>query len=453
MNDNKLKRELGLIEVIALAAGGMIAAWMVEIKLWFELSGVGSIFALITCALLVLSLCIIYAEMTSMLPYAGGANVWLSNAFGWDMGWVAFWFTTLLYVMAMPTVSYGIASMFSYIYPITFMQTKIASAIILLLWYILTNFEIKILAKIQNLLFWSTLVVSLIASVIFITSAKWSIETMKPIFSNGFSGYSAAVGLLIMKFVGFDLIPHLSEEANFSRDKMIYAFIGSLALTVLIYGMAVIGVGGIVTREWVLNTDVVDPRVADILGMHWLGLAIVILGIGTCLTTLSGFWLSASRTLMGGSLQKQFPPIFAKVNKNGQPYISNILVGIASLYFTVFAPESWVNYIYSVYGIAAGVVYLLVVFSFIKLRKTKSEWDRPYKVKRPKFTATIGILFCVWVLVSSISAMETGAWLTLIGYILLGMVFWIYAKRKQKTDPEKWTPIIINPDNTEIEKI
>ena len=48
MSENgQLKKELNLSQVIAMAAGGMIAAWMVEIKYWFELSGPGSIFSLI----------------------------------------------------------------------------------------------------------------------------------------------------------------------------------------------------------------------------------------------------------------------------------------------------------------------------------------------------------------------------------------------------------------------
>ena len=106
-----LKKTLKLPQLIALAAGGMIAAWMVEIQYWFSLTGTGSLLALILCAVFVLPLCFIYAEMTTMLPYAGGENVWVSNAFGWNTGWVCCWFVLLLYVMAMPTVSYGIASM------------------------------------------------------------------------------------------------------------------------------------------------------------------------------------------------------------------------------------------------------------------------------------------------------------------------------------------------------
>lgn len=291
---NGLRKELKLSSMIAMAAGGMIAAWMVEIKYWFELSGVGSVLSLLTCAILLLPLCFIYSEMTSMMPYAGGQNIWVTNALGWNIGFGACWLVMLLYVMAMPTVAYGIASMIGYLTPITALQTKIVAAIILVIWFFLTNKELKVLAKLQNILFWSTLVVSLAASVIFIFSGQWSFETMQPIFPNGFNGYTAAVALLIMKFVGFDLIPQLSEEANFPKKNLWKAFLGALGCTVLIYGMAVIGVGGIVDNEWIAQTDIVDPRVADIIGMHWLGVVIVVMGALTCITTLSSFWLSAS---------------------------------------------------------------------------------------------------------------------------------------------------------------
>ncbi|WP_206460175.1 APC family permease [Anaerovorax sp. IOR16] len=447
MSDNTLKKELKLTNLISMAAGGMIAAWMVEIKFWFELSGPGAVVSLITCALLVLPLCLIYSELTRTLPYAGGENIWVSNAFGWNAGWFSCWGVMLLYIMAMPTVAYGIASMVGFLYPITFFQTKLIAAIILIIWFFLTNKELKILAKMQSIMFWSTLVVSITASIIFMTNHQWSYDNLTPWFPNGFAGYGAAVGLLIMKFVGFDLIPQLSEESNFPKKKLWIAFVGSLFLTVLIYGLAVIGVGGIVSTEWVAETDIVDPRVADIIGMHWLGVIIVVMGSLTCLTTLSSFWLCASRTLYGAAKQRQFTPMFTALNKEGQPWKANIVVGILSMYFTVFAPEAWINHIYTIYGAAAGVVYLLVTLSFLKLRKTKPNWERPYKVKAATVMGIISIIFTLWVIYSSVIAMDMGAWIVLGLYLLLGIPFWAYAKNKQKTDPEKWGAVILSPDN------
>lgn len=452
MENNGLRKELRLPGMIAMAAGGMVAAWMVEIKLWFELSGPGAVFSLITCAILILPLCFIYSEMTSMMPYAGGQNIWITNAFGWNVGFASCWLIMLLYVMAMPTVAYGIASMLGYLFPITGTQTKIVAAVILVLWFFLTNRELKVLAKLQNILFWSTLAVSVVASCIFIFSGQWSYDNITPWFSHGINGYTAAVGLLIMKFVGFDLIPQLSEEANFPKKDLWKAFVGSLGCTVLIYGLAVVGVGGIVSNQWIAETDIVDPRVADILGMHWLGLIIVIMGSLTCITTLSSFWLSASRILYGAAKQHQMTPRFGKLNQFGQPQFANLIVGILSIYFTIFAPDAWINYIYTIYGVAAGAVYLLVACAFLKTRKAHPEWPRPYKVKAGSLMGAIAILFCLWVLYTSIKAMDAGAWIVLIIYAALGVVLWAYAKHQQKKDPVGWAPVIISPDTVADEE-
>lgn len=448
MVDN-LKKELSLSQIIAMAAGGMIAAWMVEIKYWFEISGPGAVFSLLTCCILVLPLCLIYSELTSTLPYAGGENVWISNAFGWDAGWFSCWALILLYIVAMPSVAFGISSMLSYLFPVTFIQIKLIAAGIIIIWFFLTNLEIKFLAKIQNIMFWSTLAVSICASIIFITSDQWSYSNLLPWFPSGFEGFSLGVGLLIMKFQGFDMIPQLVEESNFPKKKLLIAFISSMFLTFLIYGLAIVAVGGIVSNEWMQQTDIVDPRVADMLGMHWLGIIIVIMGIITCITTLSGFWLSAARSLYGGAKQRQFSNVFTKVNKNGQPWTANIVIGIFSLYFTVFAPEKWINYIFTITGLSAGVIYLLVSLSFLKLRKSKPEWNRPFKVKFGYLLGTISVAFTCWVVYTCVKSMDVGGWIAVGLYFLLGIPFYLYAKYMQKKNPKEWSPIILSPDNIE----
>lgn len=446
-----LKKELSLSQIIAMAAGGMIAAWMVEIKYWFEISGPGAVFSLFTCCILVLPLCLIYSEMTSMLPFAGGENVWISNAFGWNAGWFSCWALILLYIVAMPSVAFGISSMLSYLFPVTFIQIKMIAAGIIIIWFFLTNLEIKFLAKIQNIMFWSTLAVSICASLIFITSKQWSFENLHPWFPSGFTGYSMGVGLLIMKFQGFDMIPQLVEESKIPKKKLLIAFLSSMFLTFLIYGLAIVAVGGIVSNEWMAQTDIVDPRVADMLGLHWLGIVIVIMGIITCITTLSGFWLSASRTLYGGAKQRQFSQIFTRVNKNGQPWTANIVIGIFSLYFTVFAPEAWINYIFTITGLSAGVIYLMVSLSFLKLRKSKPEWERPFKVKGGRVLGVLSVIFTCWVVYTCMKSMDVGGWAAVGLYFALGVPFFLYARSMQKKKPDEWKATILSPDMEERE--
>lgn len=457
MENQGFKRSLSLFQVIALAAGGMVAAWMVEIQYWFELSGPGSVLALLVCGIMVLPLCFIYTEMTSMMPYAGGENIWVSNAFGWNTGWLCCWFVLLLYVMAMPTVSYGIASMISYLFDITTLQTKIIATIVLLIWFILSNFELKILAKIQSALFWSTLAVSLIADIIFICSGlfstteySWSLANLSPWFPEGGSGFMAAIALLIMKFIGFDMIPQLSEETDFPKKNLWKAFVGSIFFTFLIYGTAIIAVGGVVSLDWIAATDIVDPRVADLLNMHWLGIVIVVMGALTCLTTLTGFWASAARTIFGAAKQGQLTRKFCNLNKYGQPVLANIVVCVLSIFFTAFAPDAWVNYIYTIYGLTAGIVYLMVALSFLKLRKSHPDWNRPYKLKAGIFFGVFSVVFCLYVIYISAITLDVTAWLVLAAYIAVGICFWGYAKIMQKRGAPEWEMKITSPDTEKV---
>jgi APA family basic amino acid/polyamine antiporter len=391
-----------------------------------------------------------YSEMSSMLPFAGGENVWISNAFSWNIGWFFNWTLYLLYILAMPTVAFGIVTMAGYFYPeLSFQTTKLIALVILLVWFVFSNFRVRILASIQSVMFWIMIAASIFVSFNFILSAEWSFSNLQPWFPNGFSGFGAAVGILVFKFIGFDMIPQLSEEANFPRKHQWKAYLGSIAITLLIYALAILGNGGIVTTEWILNTDIVDPRVADLIGKHYLAVIIVVIGILGTVTTLSGFWLSAARNLFGAAKQNQLPHVFKKLNKSGQPFIGNIFVGIFAIYFTVFAPDAWIEYIYTVYAFAAGLVYMMVSLSFLILRKKHPEWERPFKLKFGVLFGILSLIFTLWILIATFSEIALSSLFILGGYFVIGIALLIYAKMKQKSDPEGWKQIVLTPDDIE----
>jgi len=317
----------------------------------------------------------------------------------------------------------------------------------LILWLFISNIRVKLLGDIQSVLFWGMVVVSLFVNLNFFLSGNWSLANLKPWFPNGISGYQAAVGILVFKFIGFDLVPQLSEEADFERKDHWKAYAGAIAVTFLVYGMAIIANAGIVGTEWILQTDIVDPRVADFIGRHYLAVLIVIVGILGTITTLSGFWLSAARNLYGAAKQRQLPEFFMKINKHGQPINGNIIVGVFAIYFTVFAPDAWVEYIYTVYAFVAGLVYMMVALSFLKIRKEHPDWERPFKLKGGIVFGILAFLFTLWIIIASISEIALSSLYILGGYFAVGIAFYVYAKIMQKKDPENWEPNVLTPDD------
>ncbi|NLC11875.1 MAG: APC family permease [Firmicutes bacterium] len=435
-----------------MAAGGMIAAWMVEMIYWFELSGTGCFIALLVSGVLVIPLALCYSELSGMLPLSGGENVWVSNAFNWDVGYFFNWLLYLMYILAMPTVAFGISTMASYFAPLPFEQVRWLALAVLLVWYFISNIRIKFLGIIQNIMFTVMVVISLGVVVLFVTSGQWSFSNLTPWFPQGFKGFYAAVGILVFKYIGFDMIPQLSEEANFPRNQHWKAYLGAMAITFIVYGAAIIGNAGVVGTEWILNTDIIDPRIADLLGMHWAAWTVVIAGILGTVTTLTGFWLAASRSLLGGSLQKQLPAVLQKINSQGQPWAANIVVAVFSIFFTVLAPIAWVEYIYTIYALIAGVVYLMVALSFVILRRTKPEWERPYKVPYAPLLGAIAVIFPIWVITASLSEIDPRSLAIIGSYFAVGIVIYIYVKVMQKKYPEEWAPYILTPKDIKEEK-
>lgn len=453
MGANTFKKSLSLAQLIAMAAGGMIAAWMVEIRYWFELSGPGSFIALCACAVLIFPLCLIYAEMTSMLPYAGGENIWTSNAYGWNMGWIIFWFMLLLYLSAMPNVTMGIATMIGYLTPLSFVQLKIISFVLITIWFLVVNLDIKYLAIAQNFMFWSTLGIAIIADIIFIASDLWSWGNLSPWFPSGISGFGAALGLLMFKFIGFDLVPQLVEDSKVPHKNMVWAYLGAMICTLGIYGMAILGVGGILSNEQVQSLDIVDPRVADMIGMHWLAIVIIVMGAITCITTLSGFWLAASRSLYGAAKQRQITGTLTKINRFGQPWVANIVVYFCSVYLCLMAPEAWINYIFTITVLSAAVIYLFVVLSYMKLRITHPEYERPFKTKNWKFLGAESLLFVLFVMYQGIVALDLQTTIALLVFFAIGVVLFTFTKYKQTRDPNNWKPIILDYEQLQNIKV
>ncbi|MCD7769193.1 MAG: amino acid permease, partial [Oscillospiraceae bacterium] len=165
------------------------------------------------------------------------------------------------------------------------------------------------------------------------------------------------------------------------------------------------------------------------------------------LTTFMGFWTSSARVLYGSAQLNMLPGIFKKVNKYGQPYIANLVVLIFTIFFCIFSASNWVQYIYAVSCIAAGLVYFMVCLDALLLRRKHPEWDRPYKAPGGPVLMVIGMAVSIWVVIASSLSLDFAGWMSLVVYFAIGIIVLIAANVYRRKNPGKFEPIILTPDN------
>ena len=64
----------------------------------------------------------------------------------------------------------------------------------------------------------------------------------------------------------------------------------------------------------------------------------------------------------------------------------------------------------------------------------------------------LAVLFTLWIIYTSIAEITTTSIIILAGYFAVGACFHMYAKHKQKTDPENWAPKVLTAEDVEKEE-
>ncbi len=212
--------------------------------------------------------------------------------------------------------------------------------------------------------------------------------------------------------------------------------------------MVVIAIGGMAPWDKLAGMNMPEPEIIRSLGMPMLfAWAALLAGSLHGFTTFMGFWTSSARVLYGSAQLNMLPPVFKNLNKYGQPHWANLCVLLFSVFFCIFSASNWVQYIYAVSCIAAGVVYLIVCYDTYKLRKDHPDWERPYRAPFGNWFLFLGMAVSVWVVIASSLSLDFAGWMSLVAYILVGVLVMVFMESYRKRHPGKLDPILLTPDS------
>jgi amino acid transporter len=170
---------------------------------------------------------------------------------------------------------------------------------------------------------------------------------------------------------------------------------------------------------------------------HWVfGKIMIIAALLGIVTSWNGFIIGGSRVLFAMARAKMIPEIFGKVHpKYGTPSFSVIFIGVI-VCLAVFLGRSALVWLIDASAFGTVVAYFMVALSFLLVRFKEPGLARPYKTPAGPFVGVMAVLVALFFLYTYLPIGPAGLipieWALVLGWIVLGVIFFIWAKAKYK---------------------
>ncbi len=391
-------RSISKWEMVLLFINGVIGAGIFGLpaKVFKEV-GVYSIAALVVCAITVFIIVFCMAEVSSRFDKTGGPYLYAQDSFGPLIGFTTGWLlllTRFITYAALINLLVTYLSFFAdgFIQPLPRILTII---FITLLLSIINYIGVKNSTRVNNFLTISKLVplfLFIAVGLFYITPANFQLK-QTPTFST----FSSTVLLLVFAFGGFESVLVNSGEVKNPKKNLPFALLLASTIIAIIYIFIQIVCIGTLPELASSNKPLAQ---AAGLFMGKTGATIIAIGALFSITgTLNAIMLVGSRLPYAFSVENQFPKMFSFIHpKYKTPTFSLILFSLITLIVSI--TNSFI-YAATISAITRVMIYGIVCFALIKLRKKDNAESNYFKIPFGNIIAVAGIVVAIWLLSSS----------------------------------------------------
>lgn len=434
-----LQKVLNAPQVIALSFGAMIGwSWVLLSANWVADAGtLGAPLAFVVGGLAILFIGLLYAELASAMPQAGGEHVYVLRALGPHASFWCSWALLMAYATVCVFEAVALPTGVEYLLP----QIRIAT-----LWsvegspvdlgFVLVGVVgtaivtwanyvgIRTAAIVQSI---ATTVIVL-CGVLLMTGAliNGGQEQAAPAFNNGIAGLTAVIIIVPAMLVGFDVIPQSAEEIDVSPRLLGILLAASVACAIAWYALISYSVGLGISADGLRASSM---GTADAASNLWntpmAGQLLVLGGIGGILTSWNAFVLGASRLMYAMARDGMLPQAFARLHpRHGTPYIAVLAIGCACA-VAPLAGRTILVWLVDAGSFTIVVAYLFVAVAFLALRRNEPELSRPFRLPAGVWFGRIALvcgaaLFCLYLPFSPSGLLWPQEWLIVLAMGVLG---------------------------------
>ncbi|UGA56124.1 APC family permease [Vibrio sp. VB16] len=350
---------------------------------------------LVTLVVFVIPYGLITSELGTTYPGDGGIYDWVKKAFGYKWAVRTTWFYWINVGLWMPAVYIMFAGMFAELfYPELAMVWQIAICIVLTwltIWVCNVSVDVGVWVTSAGAIL-KIIVISVLGFGGFFYALKngvaneFSFSAMLPSLDTGVAFLPA----LVFNLMGFELVATMTKEMKDVRDMPKSIFLAA-GITAFLYVFGTVGILLALPVEDIgLVAGIIDTLrklFGDSAVGHFMVYAIGIMALLTFIGNMVTWTMGASRAAAEAASEGELPEIVGKMSeKHDTPVGANNITGMVStvviLAYAVFAQGSD-ELFWSVFAFSSCVFllpYLFMFPSYLKLRVSDAETERPFRV-------------------------------------------------------------------------
>ena len=413
----KLKKELNLFDVFALATGATISGGL------FLLPGIAAVYmgssmflAYLVAAIPLIPAMMSKVELATAMPRSGGVYYFLDRSLGpvlGTVGGIGIWLTLSL-KSSFALVGIG-AYLSIFFNDIPMVPVSIGIAILLCL---INLAGAKKTGKLQIILV--VILLSIMAVFIFGGIPKINYAHFQGINKIMFRDLVSTAGLVYISYIGITKVASVSEEIkNPERNLPLGVFL-ALITAILIYGIGTFILGGVLSPEKLVGNLTPIASAGEVIFGNWGAILLSVAALFSFISVANVGILSASRYPLAMSRDHILPRLFQHISGGGIPVTSILITsGLIILLLIILDPTK-------IAKLASSFQLLMFAFlclAVIVMRESKIDsYDPGYRTPFYPWTQIFGML------ASMLLIIEMG-WLAMAfsgGLIAISVIWYFY---------------------------
>jgi amino acid transporter len=468
-DDVGLKREMGLIGATWSSETSIIGSgWLFGALYASQAAGPAALLGWVIGGVAVIFLALVHAELGGMYPVSGGTARFPHLAYGSVAGISFGFFSWVQAITVAPIECFAVMEYGSYFWHGLFNPTTnggkgnvtglgFVMTIILMAIFTALNFlAMRLFNKVNAGITWWKVAIPIIAIVVLAFKFHGSNFTA----GGGFMPYGikalfAAIPSagIVFSYLGFEQADQLAAEIKDPQKNLPRAILLATFIGIIIYCLLQVVFIGAIPHSQIAHgfAKISDPNIlagpfAGLAGLIGLGFLASLLRLDAFISPFGTglmYQTSTSRVGYGLARNRYYPQAFAKIDRNGVPWVSLIVAFVAGLFFLLPFP-SW----HSLVGLVTGASVLMYAGAPLAMgafRRQVPEADRPYRVPGGAVVSPLAFIIANMLIYwSGLEVIWKLGVVILIGYVLIGFSM-AFDKNRPPLDwkSAQWLPVYL----------